>query len=461
MLLVAGCGANSAPTQVQTPPAPTTAPEQPLGTPLAVGAPVPDPATALPAPVPVVGTETLLSAGTKDKPLLFERQCSFTQDQCDPSTVVLLLNGTILSYKPSLGTAAAPFGVWSEMNARIDKNQSIVFMFKYDTLYQHAQIQIDSNSISETSSKQWPTTIVWDFPELSITDDAGKTEHLQYQCQAFAMSYDPTDCQDIVVSLGNTKIYEEKDTIVSSDVKIDILHHENAPTILIATQPIDEEGESTQLTLLAKKDGTFQPTYQEDIYGTFTWQDDGNWSVEETICDRPANLRYSETGKVKVLKYGRESYRKVRYLWKDGALSVQAPKRWKNRKSECQTEGRCPYVYAGSSQTKLGEILRDQVGTEKWKNQFIEIPRNLVAVDGSLSIVVAEEKPDEITYIDAMWLEVGGQRIRADRCEAATCVQDRSTLSLSQGQSTRLQFSNIPATGTIRFFANGYYNYIY
>jgi len=126
------------------------------------------------------------------------------------------------------------------------------------------------------------------------------------------------------------------------------------------------------------------------------------------------------------LSYGREGYRNNRYRWNGQYITNKVPKKWKTRRSRCQSEGRCPYVYAGKSDTKLGEILTNFVGTKRWRDQSILVPRALVEKQ-SLSILVSEEKLGEVTHIDSVWLMVDDTKLLPRSCPRCVPVAISST----------------------------------
>ncbi len=100
--------------------------------------------------------------------------------------------------------------------------------------------------------------------------------------------------------------------------------------------------------------------------------------------------------------------------------------------------------------------IGNQNGVETWADDGIEVPASAVS-RGDLIVRVAEEKTREISYIDAVWLEVNGIEILPDGCEDQRwCHPDQRLHRLSEGQSLQLRFSDLPP-GPIRLWANGYY----
>ncbi len=392
------------------------------------------------------------------KNVVLGQQCTFTNGKCDLSTVVLTLDGTLLSFRAKDASDAAPFGQWGALRAYKEQG-GFVLRVKHEEELQHLHVQVDNGTLTEIKSLRFPRQLSKTFPKDVDFDGDGQPDTLRLTCSATYFSNLPTACEDgFKLWLNDSVVYENRALFAEfKTIELQAFTHKNVAAVRIAA-PEMSEGEATMVTILSSKDGKLSESYSDTVFGAVIWKDKGNFTVQESICDRPARLKYFENRAPKVLAYGRERYRNNHYTWDGLSMTNQESKKWKKRRSECQTEGRCPYVYAGTSDTKLGEILRDLVGASSWQNQFLEIPRSLVE-DGKLSVLISEEKFGEVTYIDAAWLMVGDTRIMPSSCPQGLCMQDAKTMSLAEGDSIRLQFENLPADGTIRLFANGYYLY--
>ncbi|MBL4632389.1 MAG: hypothetical protein JKY56_00880 [Kofleriaceae bacterium] len=411
-------------------------------------------------PIPGVVTQTIIHRRIKDgsKTVVLGKQCTLFNDVCDTTTIALTLDGNVLSFQANDAAKAAPFGQWQALRAEAAQG-GFVLRVKHEEELQHIHVQIDNGTLTETTSMRFPRTLSKTFPTTLDFDGDGQADTLRLTCSATYYSNLPTACKSgFKLWLNDSVVYENQDLFAEfKTIELLAFTHKNVAAVRISA-PLDGEGEATFVTILSSKDGTLVESFSENVFGALTWKDNGSFTLHETICDRPARLKYFEKREPKVLAYGRERYRNNQFTWDGQSMTNQESKKWKKRRSECQTEGRCPYVYAGNSDTKLGEILRDLVGTKNWKNQSLEIPRSLVE-DGKLSVLISEEKFGEVTYIDAAWLMVGDTRIVPSSCPQGLCMQDTKTMSLAKGDSIRLQFEDLPADGTIRLFANGYYLY--
>jgi len=120
----------------------------------------------------------------------------------------------------------------------------------------------------------------------------------------------------------------------------------------------------------------------------------------------------------------------------------------------------CPYVYVEhrGGERKVGEILRNLRSQELETTQSLQ----LLDLDGQPELVVrlAEEK-DEITWLDATWLEVDGQEIAPLGCQskptANHCTLDQRRHRLARGDALELVFDTRGLSGPAKLWAHGYY----
>lgn len=118
----------------------------------------------------------------------------------------------------------------------------------------------------------------------------------------------------------------------------------------------------------------------------------------------------------------------------------------------------CPYVYAGVAEqplTRRGEILRylDRPALEGTQRLALE-----TTCTGPIEVRLAEEKP-EVTFLDAIFLEVDGVRHSPRECEGtAHCEDDGRYTRLSRGESLELTF-DIEARNCrrVELVADGFY----
>jgi hypothetical protein len=123
----------------------------------------------------------------------------------------------------------------------------------------------------------------------------------------------------------------------------------------------------------------------------------------------------------------------------------------------------CPWLYVFNGQTfeRRVEILRNIRGKEQQYTETTFIGP-VTIIDGSAVIKVVEEK-DEISYIDALYLEIDGVKISAQP-ESAAAAQiaeiDGDYLILHRGESREFRFV-VPSASSgqqsVSVVATGYY----
>ena len=188
------------------------------------------------------------------------------------------------------------------------------------------------------------------------------------------------------------------------------------------------------------------------------WRKNGRWSSETTICLKEGKSREDGKGNWVVVKYGTEKVTPLSYRWTGTKVKVKRGKPFK-RKADCEIRGRCPFVYAGTEQVFLGEVLRNQVGFHSARPDTISIPRRLIQ-SNRLVIRITEEKYGETTWIDGISLQVGATRVDPDQCKQHWCKRDQRFFRLPFGRSIELTFSNLPKTGDVRLLVDGYYDIV-
>ncbi|MEQ1506048.1 MAG: hypothetical protein ABMB14_27700 [Myxococcota bacterium] len=118
----------------------------------------------------------------------------------------------------------------------------------------------------------------------------------------------------------------------------------------------------------------------------------------------------------------------------------------------------CPFVdvYTDAGWVTTGEILRNLNRPALYGSQSLPLPADAV-VDGHVILRLAERKP-ETTYLDAVWLEVGGRRILPVGCSAdqPACAIDRVFDELRPGAVRTFEF-DVPVGGEPVLWAHGYY----
>jgi len=124
----------------------------------------------------------------------------------------------------------------------------------------------------------------------------------------------------------------------------------------------------------------------------------------------------------------------------------------------CDELSACPFVYRlGDGPPRLlGEILRNVRGRDAATVQALAVGGQGA---GRITLQLAEAKP-EVTYLDAIYLEVDGARIAPRACgdlpAAPYCEADGRHHVLREGDTLELAFDT-PAHAASRLVARGYY----
>lgn len=142
----------------------------------------------------------------------------------------------------------------------------------------------------------------------------------------------------------------------------------------------------------------------------------------------------------------------------DGGMLVEKARTPTGKAQDCSQLAACPWIYVDTADgpVKVGEILRDLRGRASYALQALALP---AAPGGTFSLRVAEEE-DEVTFLDEIYVEAGGERIYPTACSAAVppayCAADHVPLRMAKGDVLRLAFELSAAAEPV-VFARGYY----
>lgn len=142
------------------------------------------------------------------------------------------------------------------------------------------------------------------------------------------------------------------------------------------------------------------------------------------------------------------------YRWDATSRSVRlAETKSETKTVECYLAA-CPFVFVGSE--SRGEILRNLRTSELGGTQALNLG---VLHAGRHPITIKELKP-ETTYLDAVWVDVGGQRILPTSCGSdnrpAYCDADGRREIVKEGAQLALEFE-LSVGGQATVHATGYY----
>jgi hypothetical protein len=123
---------------------------------------------------------------------------------------------------------------------------------------------------------------------------------------------------------------------------------------------------------------------------------------------------------------------------------------------------KCPFVYVfkDGNQQCIDEILKNQISCKLDKYDMLEIP--LSKKERVVKIKLSEEK-NEITFLDHIYLKIGGQMIYPINSIKKIESDDDNYLTLRKGESVELLFEipanlEVPDKGLL--YAKGYYDLI-
>ncbi len=394
-------------------------------------------------------------AGANRERVLLEAHCRVLNKECDAATVELTLEGKPVALQVPGAPEGAPYGDWASLGAYRSNDGMLMLRMKFASHHQHVGLNLAGAVFEIQKNSTWPAELGGEL--IPDADWQGGAVH--YRCDAFAMGWEPIDCENLEVFVGDQMLFHEEG-VVAGTIEAKVLPATAKNALRISTKPLDGEWAPISTRVFAAVDGKTVPVWDSMSNGKHSYASNGSWDVVESECQKPAVLDYDEKREEDIVKkFGREALTKKRFVWNGTKVESKVVKRWTDRRSSCQTEGRCPHVYAGEASLFLGEILRNRVGKAAWANEFVEVPRELVE-NGALHVRLAEEKANERSFVDGVWLMVDGVRIAPESCTSPLCERDGETLSMSTGQAASFQFKNIPEQGVIRFFASGYYVYV-
>ena len=206
-------------------------------------------------------------------------------------------------------------------------------------------------------------------------------------------------------------------------------------------------GKRRGILLDSPTDGDEDPP---DRHRVFLW-DKKLTLVFDEVIDSPITFspmgtgRYVESGwgACTRVKNKKEVKKKVFTLKLVGKKLVKTSKT-SNEVQKCDELAACPFVYVDGR--FVGEILRNVRYEPQLQSLFV----------GSGHVRITEEKP-EITLIDELYIEVGGQRVHPAACDAdpslAYCAADGRYFVMNTGDTLDLDLPD----GERTLFARGYY----
>lgn len=138
-----------------------------------------------------------------------------------------------------------------------------------------------------------------------------------------------------------------------------------------------------------------------------------------------------------------------------GGMFVSKGQHPSGRTFDCNNLSACPFVYVvgADGAHRVGEVLRNLRGAGAYALQSLELP------EGATTIRISEEK-SEVTFLDEIYVEIGGVRVEPRACSAAAppayCAADGEPYVMRQGDVLDL---DVDATvdGPTAVFARGYY----
>lgn len=216
------------------------------------------------------------------------------------------------------------------------------------------------------------------------------------------------------------------------------------------------------VSIYGRRDGMVRQLWQAELHDSkVKMRRNGSWETDQIECVRSAVYKSTdwpdswEGGhRAKVKRMGRMKRTTRRHTLGKAGIETRVI-RTRTVKSKCGGSRFCPFVYVGDSPVRIGEILRNQVGRAAWRDDRLRLPPT---TDDHLVVRLAEEKLDEITYLDGVWLEVDGQRRSPTGCGgAAWCRVDGRLHRMRTGDVLKLRFDGLRPGQRVVLGANGYY----
>ena len=172
-------------------------------------------------------------------------------------------------------------------------------------------------------------------------------------------------------------------------------------------------------------------------------------------------VRYQESGWTACQreKHPKQATRDVvTFRMTDGTVMSESDRRGSPDVQQCSELAACPFVYVvkKGQATKVGEILRNLRGKAAYGRQQLALP----SITSKVHIQIREEKR-EVTYLDAISLEVDGHRVEPESCKGQPslpyCRADHRPLRLGPGDVLDVWFK-VPRTASrLSLTASGYY----
>ncbi|MEM9190645.1 MAG: hypothetical protein AAGF12_15780 [Myxococcota bacterium] len=206
--------------------------------------------------------------------------------------------------------------------------------------------------------------------------------------------------------------------------------------VLVALPTEESEDPPNRYQLFVPRDGGLARILDVVIgaYGPIELRFSGNGTAEHTedgwtACDRLGHPRRAARQDVTLR------------LDADGQL-VEGGRQNSGEFQICDHLAACPFVYLvrADERAQVGEILRNLRGAEAAGWQGLALPRS---EGGVLRLELREEKP-EVTYLDAIAVDVGGTRTLPLACREenppAYCAQDGIVHRMVWGDRLELEF---------------------
>jgi hypothetical protein len=226
--------------------------------------------------------------------------------------------------------------------------------------------------------------------------------------------------------------------------------------VLVAAPTGEAEDPPNQIRIYLYESDSFTQVYDETLgsYGPNHLQFDAKGRASYVEDDWTACLREQKAG---TLKGNIARRMKVTLaLTKDGTRFREVSRRPSGQRQDCSELSACPVVYeiAGGGMDLRGEILRDVRGAAAATTQSLPLSTG----SGETTVMLTEEKL-EVTFIDAVHVEVDGQVIQPRECIGNStlpyCAADGTSHVMRFGDSLSLTF-DAPAGARV-LVAHGYY----
>ncbi|HJL29427.1 MAG TPA: hypothetical protein RMI62_10170, partial [Polyangiaceae bacterium LLY-WYZ-15_(1-7)] len=219
--------------------------------------------------------------------------------------------------------------------------------------------------------------------------------------------------------------------------------------LLLAVPTPDEEDPPNRYRLFRRADDALEPVFDHIL---------GAYGVTPLGVPGDGSLRWVEDGWTACGRAGHPATPVARdeVIWRAGpdGVFVEASRAPTGQTQDCAMLAACPFVYRldAGGPTLLGEILRNVRGEAE--TQRLPVP--LAPGARTLRLRLAEEKA-EVTFLDAVWLEVDGAPIAPVDCAGAHCALDGEVVVLREGDALELRFALPPGARAAALVAHGRY----